>query len=328
MNRGEACTFAIEVRRSDGALAGVSDASTSICIDDAWFRGVQAGRLPNGGELPALRVVPTWHDAQRPAVTGLSISLDGGPLRHYPRDVFWPQARALIQRLRGEGRVADREKLEWSVIACEEVVEGPPDAPRTERAPFPFEPAALPHVAAGSFEICLGAELLRRLRDRIRRSGTVEGATPGGEGGHWIEGEVRARAARTPGLEVERVHQLELQRVARRVVAKVSHQQLSALHGAAASDAVAQAPQQPGVKADLVVSDGDVGQCGRLEREGRALCACGSGRTLRRLLARDHAPLHFLTVGDAALADESLNQGPGLSPEDVARVVAQGAAVQ
>lgn len=203
MNRGEACTFAIEVRRADGALAGVSDASTSICVDDAWFRGVQAGRLPNGGELPALRVVPRWHDAKRPAVTGLSISLDGGPLRHYPRDVFWPQARSLIQRLVGEGRVTDGEKVEWSLIACEEVVEGPLGGARAERAPFPFEPAALPHVAAGSYEICLGAGLLRRLRDRIRRSGTVEGA-------ELLVGHLRHDAARD-ALELRLVDALHLE---------------------------------------------------------------------------------------------------------------------
>ena len=118
MNAGN-CTFSIEVRRADRTLVGVSDASLSSCIDDAWFRGVRSGQLPNGGELPPLRVVPTWHDAQRPAVTGLSVSLDGHAPRHYVRDVVWTEARALIQRLQGEGRITSEENVSWSLVARE-----------------------------------------------------------------------------------------------------------------------------------------------------------------------------------------------------------------
>jgi hypothetical protein len=168
--------FAIEVRRADGSLAGVSDASPSSCVDDAWFRGVQAGQLPNGGELPALRVVPTWHDGQRPAITGLSVSLGGDEARHYPREVFSSEAHALIQRLLGEGRLEKLEKVSWTVIAREDEPGSPRAAVRAHRAPFPFEPASLPHAAPGAYEICVDAGMLRRLRDRIRRTGSVEGA--------------------------------------------------------------------------------------------------------------------------------------------------------
>ncbi len=208
MERVGVCTFAIEVRRADGALAGVSDATASFCVDDAWFREVQAGRLPNGGQLPALRVAPIWRDAQRPAVTGLSITLDGGPLRHYPRDVFKPQARSLIQRLVADGRVADREQVEWSVIAREEEDESSTatatdTGTQSTRAPFPFEPAALPHVAVGSYEICLDAAMLRRLRDRIRGSGTIEGA-------ELLVGHLRHDAARD-ALELQVVDSLHLE---------------------------------------------------------------------------------------------------------------------
>jgi hypothetical protein len=173
-----ACTFAIEVRRADGSLAGVvSDASLSCCVDDAWFRGVQAGQLPNGGRLPALRVVPTWHDGQRPAITGLSVSLGGDAARHYAREVFATEARALIQRLVGEGRLEEGEKVTWSVIAHEAEPASPrPAAVRADRAPFPFEPASLPHTPRGGYEICLDAALLRRLGDRILRTRSVEGA--------------------------------------------------------------------------------------------------------------------------------------------------------
>jgi hypothetical protein len=173
---GAACAFVIEVHRANGALVGFARASASTCVEDAWFRGVQAGRLPNGGELPVLRVAPTWHDAQRPAITGLSIALDGGPSRHYPREVFWPQARALIQRLLDQGRIATGEKVEWSVIAREEPSDVPRDAAHVKRAPFPLELLALPHVGVGEYQICIDAQMLRRLRDRIRSSGSVEGA--------------------------------------------------------------------------------------------------------------------------------------------------------
>jgi hypothetical protein len=166
----------IEVRRADGSLLGVLDASLSSCIDDAWFRGVQAGQLPNGGELPPLRVVPTWHDAQRPEVTGLSVSLGGHAARHYPREVFWTEARALIRRLLGEGRITKEEKVSWSVVAREAEPGNPRGPVRTLRAPFPLEPASLPHAAAGAYDICVDTGMLRRLRDRIRRTGSVEGA--------------------------------------------------------------------------------------------------------------------------------------------------------
>jgi hypothetical protein len=174
-----ACTFSIEVRLADGALAGVSEVSLSSCIDDAWFRGVQAGELPNDGELPALRVVPRWHDAQRPAITGLSVSLRAGAPRHYPREVFNTEARAFIDRLQGEGRVAKGEKVSWSVVAREAEPAEPAEplrAVRTKRMPFPLEPASLPHLAAGAYEICIDGSVLRRLRDRIGRTRSVEGA--------------------------------------------------------------------------------------------------------------------------------------------------------
>jgi hypothetical protein len=170
------CTFSIEVRRPDGALTGASNASLQSCIDDAWLRDVQAGQLPNDGELPALRVVPRWHDALRPAVTGLSLSLAGGAERHYSREVFSTEADALIQRLRKEGRVADGEKVSWSVIAREAEPTEPRRTVRTERAPFPLRPAPLPHVAAGAYEICIDAAMLRRVRERITRTRSVEGA--------------------------------------------------------------------------------------------------------------------------------------------------------
>jgi len=170
------CTFSIEVRRSDGALAGVSDAGLQSCIDDAWLRGVQAGQLPNDGELPALRVVPTWHDAQRPAITGLSLSLAGGAERQYSREVFSTEAGALIQRLRNDGRVADGEKVSWSAIAREPEPTEPRRTVRTKRVPFPLRPASLPDVAMGAYEICIDAATLRRLRERIGRTRSVEGA--------------------------------------------------------------------------------------------------------------------------------------------------------
>jgi hypothetical protein len=172
----EPCTFSIEVRRADGTLAGACDASLSSCVEDAWFRGVQGGLLPNGGERPALRVRPTWLEAQRPMVAGLALALGDAPLRHYPRQVFWNEARSLIQRLVDDARIAEGEKVRWDVIAREgeagsDRACGPPS-----RAPFPLEPAELPEAAPGSSTVSVDVGVLRRLRDRIRASGTLEDA--------------------------------------------------------------------------------------------------------------------------------------------------------
>jgi hypothetical protein len=170
------CTFLVEVRRADGSLVGVSDASVSCCVDDAWLRDVQAGQLANDGELPALRVAPSWHDTQRPVVTGLSLSLGDRPPRHYPREVFFTEAHGLIQRLRKEELIATTEKVSWNVVARDSDPEAPRHRVRTKRAPFPLEPASLPHVAAGDYEICIHAGILRRLGNRIVETRSVEGA--------------------------------------------------------------------------------------------------------------------------------------------------------
>lgn len=167
--------FAIEVRRDDGALAGSAAASVSVCVEDALFRGVQAGRLPNDGKLPALRLVPQWHETQRPAIGSVGVQLDGEPDRRYGREVFEAQARALIQRLYREERVGEGERVTWSVVAREIDDRGRPRG-RTSRAPFPLEPMALPELPRGAFEICFEAAVLRRLRDRVRASGEIEGA--------------------------------------------------------------------------------------------------------------------------------------------------------
>lgn len=168
------CGFAIEVRCSDGALAGVCDASPACCVEDAWFRGVRTGRLPNGGERPALHIAPTWHATQRPAVTGLTVALGDGPTHPYTREVFRPQAAAFVARLRDAGRLSASEAVVWSVVAREDGPDEPGAA--AQRAPFPLEPCELPSAAPGSSAVSFEAATLRGLRDRIRRSGTVEGA--------------------------------------------------------------------------------------------------------------------------------------------------------
>ncbi|MEE9606197.1 MAG: hypothetical protein V3U03_00550 [Myxococcota bacterium] len=171
-----ACTFAIEVRRADGALAGTADASVSMCVEDALFRGVQAGHLANDGQLPALRLTPTWHEAQRPSVAALSLRLEGVPTRHYDREVFAVQARALVQRLLREKKISDGEKVQWQVVAREEDADAARPRARTTRAPFPWEPEALPQVPRGGFEVRFEAGVLRKLHDRVRASGETEGA--------------------------------------------------------------------------------------------------------------------------------------------------------
>lgn len=170
------CTFSVEARRADGSLVGVSDASISPCVDDALLRAVQAGQLANDGELPALRVRPAWHDAQRPVVTGLTLALGDQPPRHYSREVFSTEAHGLIRRLRGEQRVGPEEKVSWNAVARAADPEAPRHRVRMQRAPFPLVAAPLPQVAVGAYELCVEAAVLARLRDRIVTTRSVEGA--------------------------------------------------------------------------------------------------------------------------------------------------------
>jgi len=170
------CTFTIEVRQSDGALVAASDASVSMCIEDALLRSVQAGQLPNDGRLPPLHLVPRWDEVRRPAVTALALRIGEGPLRTYDREVFEVQARALAQRLREEKKLGDGEKAQWQVVAREHDPEADDPGRRTTRSPFPLEPASLPEVRAGASEVRFEARVLRQLHSRIRESGETEGA--------------------------------------------------------------------------------------------------------------------------------------------------------
>jgi hypothetical protein len=93
--------------------------------------------------------------------------------------VFFTEAHGLITRLRKEERIATAEKVSWNVIAREDDLDDSGASRprvRTRRAPFPFEPAALPHVTAGGYEISLEAGMLHRLRDRILETRSVEAA--------------------------------------------------------------------------------------------------------------------------------------------------------
>ena len=164
--------FRIEVRRKEGGLVGVADASAGHCVEDALFQSVRCGELANEGLLPAPALEPCWQ-ADHPIVTGLSVAFEGRPARHYGRDVFAPQARELIRRLRTDAPILAEEELRWNVVARKQAPHGSGFV-RTTREAFPLEAASLPQVTPGSYEVRIEARVLRRLHERVRASGSLE----------------------------------------------------------------------------------------------------------------------------------------------------------
>lgn len=166
--------FRIEVRRPDGELVGVADASAGHCVEDALFQSVRCGELANDGRLPAPTLEPRF-EADHPTMTGLCIAFAGLAPRHYGRDTFACQARELIRRLQTDDVLGPGEDVLWNVVA-REAMPPPSGSIRTTRQPFPLEAASLPHVAEGGYGVCIQAGVLRRLHDRVRATGALEGA--------------------------------------------------------------------------------------------------------------------------------------------------------
>jgi proteasome lid subunit RPN8/RPN11 len=172
---GESFDFAVEVTRA-GALVGSRPASPAACLEDALFRSVVAGRVPNDGTLPPLALVPEWGE-KPPSVMGLTLSLGDARPQWYGRGVFAPQASALLRAAakaaRDEG--AARE-LAWRVVARA----APPRASRfparATRAPWPLEPARLSALAPGELDVEIDAAVLDRVREEALRAGPVERA--------------------------------------------------------------------------------------------------------------------------------------------------------
>jgi proteasome lid subunit RPN8/RPN11 len=170
----EPLEFFIEVRR-DGVLVESAAASLAPCFEDALFRGVLEGWIPNDGRMPAFDVSPQWKDAQPPIVAGLSLLQEGASARSYGRQVFAAQAGALIAGLVDAKQLSHGESVEWEVVA-----RPPPRAAtprfstRVHRTPYPFQETSLPDLPRGSFDIEIGADVLDAIRQQVLSSGAVE----------------------------------------------------------------------------------------------------------------------------------------------------------
>ena len=168
--------FTLEVRRESGDLAATTQASAAPCIEAAIFRSVWMGELANEGAWPDLQVTPEWLGDGRPVITGLAVGVAGGTPRPFGLEAFASQARALIRSLDAAGRIGAKERVRWNVAADPAGDPAGLGKVRISRSPFPLEPADLPDVAPGSFGVGFAAEVLAGLHDRVRSTGSVEGA--------------------------------------------------------------------------------------------------------------------------------------------------------
>ncbi|MFQ5667697.1 MAG: hypothetical protein ACE5I7_14890 [Candidatus Binatia bacterium] len=169
-------TFTVEVRRG-GQLLGAAVASLAPCVEDALFRGVLNGGLPNDGTVPAFTVAPVWAAPGPPAVAGVTLAHAGEPAGEYGLGPFAAKARAIIQDLLRRKVLKVGAHVEWSVIAAEQPPAPPPRfRARASRAPYPFEMGHLPKVTPGSFAVSVEPCVLRAIRKAVVTCFTAERA--------------------------------------------------------------------------------------------------------------------------------------------------------
>jgi proteasome lid subunit RPN8/RPN11 len=167
-------SFTVEVRRA-GALLAAASASAVACAEDAYFKAVVAGRLPNDGTLPVFTGVPVWAETGPPTVAGLTLVAAGTPAATYGLEVFVPKVRALIRNLLARKVLQVDDRVEWSVLGVEE----PPAPPsrfraRACRAPYPFRDGRLPAAAPGTLGVSVARDVLEAIRQQVVRSPTTE----------------------------------------------------------------------------------------------------------------------------------------------------------
>jgi proteasome lid subunit RPN8/RPN11 len=185
----------LEVRR-EGSVVGRATPSTATCREDGLFRRVVSGRQPNDGTTPAFRFEPLFETEGGPDVASLALVEGGEPPaeRYEAREVFAPQARALVRQLLAAERLGRGDEVDWAVVARP----GRRAVParfgvRTSRAPYPLRDAPLPGVPAGETVFAIDAAVLRALRGIWAASGAVERA--GLLLGHVVRDAPRAAAA-------------------------------------------------------------------------------------------------------------------------------------
>ena len=168
--------FTVEVVREGAVLAAVP-ASIRTCLEDARFRAVLAGGVPNdGGELP-FTVEPVWHAAGPPLVAAVRLSRPGAPPELYSRRVFAPWARTAIVELARAERLATTDEIAWRVVASETPPSPPPRfRGHAVRAPYPLRPGADGgmQTPSGEVSIQITGRVIAAVRAATLRAGAIE----------------------------------------------------------------------------------------------------------------------------------------------------------
>lgn len=163
----------VEVWRGQELVAEEA-ANLSSCSEDAIFRGVVEGRLPNTGAVPVFELAPRFRDAGRGIADGLALHSGDAPAGCYTREVFAPQARFLIAELLASGALASGDPIEWRLSARREHATAAGPEASVVRAPLPLQAAVLADAEARSFRVEVSGELLEAVRAKIVGAGALE----------------------------------------------------------------------------------------------------------------------------------------------------------
>lgn len=170
--------FTIGVERG-GEPVHRAPVSVTACLEDALFRAVISGQIPNDGNIPPYLITPVWDGGDPPAVAALELLLGDLPAAHYDTDVVAPQARAQIQGLVKNGILEPNDDVHWHLIAEEApaaAIEPRRFSARVSRAPLPLEPMKLPGAVPGKFSVKFDDRVLTELRDAVAAADAVERA--------------------------------------------------------------------------------------------------------------------------------------------------------
>ena len=115
---GGGFVFTIGVEH-EGELVHRAPASLAACLEDALFRAVISGQIPNDGEIPPHHFAPIWNGGDSPTVAALELRFGDLPATRYETDVVAPQARAQIKGLVRSGSLESTDKVRWNLIADE-----------------------------------------------------------------------------------------------------------------------------------------------------------------------------------------------------------------
>ncbi len=177
MNEG-GLKFSIGVTGS-GTQVHSAPASLVACLDDAFFRSVVSGQIPNDGNMPPYSFTPIWNGEDPPTVAALELKFGDAPTIRYDAEVLAPQARAHIQNLVKDGVLKSDESVRWHLSAHETLdTEVAPQqfSVRVLQSPLPLEPAELPGAIPGEFSVEFQDRVLSELSDEVAAANAVERA--------------------------------------------------------------------------------------------------------------------------------------------------------